>query len=253
MKNTSGKQGLILFLFIIPFIFSIGMTAQLNSHENIRQMTRLGEVENIKSGYIYFGRPSCPSCQIFYPILQLASQRENKQIWYFNTDYFRTKKKLPEYEILPVCNKYKISRVPVLIYVENGKIIDSFGREITNNKEKNDAYKGIMTLMRVSSFWRITWKIYSAPLVLLFSSLIFQFLFWRKDFVNSKMNFILRLYIFTDLGIYTYWYFKFRSVGLNLMKSERFFTIAFLVTIIVSIFSHISNINEMREIRSSKQ
>lgn len=141
----------------------------------------------------------------------------------------------------------------MLIYVENGKIIDSFGREITNNKEKNDAYKGIMTLMRVSSFWRITWKIYSAPLVLLFSSLIFQFLFWRKDFVNSKMNFILRLYIFTDLGIYTYWYFKFRSVGLNLMKSERFFTIAFLVTIIVSIFFHISNINEMREIRSSKQ
>lgn len=106
-------------------------------------MTRLGEVENIKSGYIYFGRPSCPSCQIFYPILQLASLRENKQIWYFNTDYFRTKKKLPEYEILQVCNKYKISRVPMLIYVENGKIIDSFGREITNNKEKNDAYKGI--------------------------------------------------------------------------------------------------------------
>lgn len=31
----------------------------------------------------------------------------------------------------------------MLIYVENGKIIDSFGREITNNKEKNDAYKGI--------------------------------------------------------------------------------------------------------------
>lgn len=72
---------------------------------------------NKKSGFIYAGRPTCPHCQVFAPILTEVVAEKNWTVYYFNTD--ATQGETGRGDAL---DALEISVVPSFVYVKNGKV-----------------------------------------------------------------------------------------------------------------------------------
>lgn len=83
-------------------------------------ITSLIEKQDNKPYFIYFGRPSCKSCQKALPKLQRIVANEKKEVYYYNTDFFRNKEGFSD-----VLAKLKVTNVPYLVKVVNGKLTNS--------------------------------------------------------------------------------------------------------------------------------
>lgn len=66
--------------------------------------------------YIFIGRPTCPYCRKFSPVVNKLSK--NNKIYYFNTDANQTTEKLKKI----VKQQLKIQTVPYITYVHDGKV-----------------------------------------------------------------------------------------------------------------------------------
>ncbi|MHC5253097.1 thioredoxin family protein [Listeria kieliensis] len=89
---------------------------------------------------VYIGRPTCPDCQAFQPILQEVLKENNwGKLDYYNTDRAsETNRKA----MISALKQVKVDSVPTLIAFKNGKIIDIFHgndskKELTNWLRKN--------------------------------------------------------------------------------------------------------------------
>ncbi|EUJ28747.1 Uncharacterised protein [Listeria grayi] len=80
----------------------------------------LMEKQDNKPYFIYFGRPSCKSCQKALPKLQRIVADERKEVYYYNTDFFRNKAGFSD-----VLAKLNVTNVPYLVKVVNGKPTNS--------------------------------------------------------------------------------------------------------------------------------
>lgn len=82
--------------------------------------------------YIYVGRPSCPDCEEFMPVLQQVV-KNNHTVYYYNTDETRED---TEHEAL--LTQLKVESVPILIKTSNGVVKDSMN--LTTGQKKIEKF-----------------------------------------------------------------------------------------------------------------
>lgn len=71
--------------------------------------------------YVYFGRPTCPSCVVFEDHLNEFLQNNRWVVYYFNTAYWKENSRYDN-----ILHKYKIDGVPTLIKVVDKELVDTF-------------------------------------------------------------------------------------------------------------------------------
>lgn len=125
----------ILLLVILGLLLLLGFLNKKFVHEikNIKGLRKLDE------GILYFGKPSCPNCEMFKPILNEMADEERVKVYYFNTDYFRENELLDSDEMAEVLKEFNVERVPSLKALAEGKILEEFDftkdeGETTENK-----------------------------------------------------------------------------------------------------------------------
>lgn len=99
---------------------SINQTKNSNTlNSNLIKITSNDIFNEESDKFIYFGRDTCPICQIYKPNLISVLSEKNMQIYYFDTDYWREKEGFDE-----ILNHYKIDGIPNLIYIKKDGTFD---------------------------------------------------------------------------------------------------------------------------------
>ena len=71
--------------------------------------------------YIYFGRPSCPDCTEFGPVLEETLKTNSWQVYYFDTLYWKDD---AQYE--RIITKYHVDDVPLLVKTVDGDFAGAY-------------------------------------------------------------------------------------------------------------------------------
>lgn len=146
-KNHKRIKFFLIILMIVSAILSVGLQFFQKNSGQVKQVTEIQDVYKINNGYIYFGRPTCPSCRLFEPILKLIAEERHIKIKYFNSDYFRKEKKASDEELMKLFEKYEVARIPLLVYIKDGKLYEAFGAELSGNKDQSMVYKEINDML----------------------------------------------------------------------------------------------------------
>lgn len=203
MKKTLDKILIIIFFLLMIFVGKIFI--DFLGKEYLISIDRTVEFEEKLNGIIYFGRPSCPACEAFEPILKEALKEENAIAYYFDTDFFRTNKLFSEEELQAIFKKYLVSEVPALVEIKNGTVINTFDGNMIS-KEKSDYVK-----KQVSSF--ITYGKFPSKYV-------------------EEYNVLLVLFILSTIVFLIMLYFK--KISEHVFFVTLLFNICFLVLLILS-------------------
>lgn len=87
--------------------------------------------------FLYVGRPTCPDCEAFYPVLEEIVSAGSQRIYYYNTEVKASgKRKMRAY-----VKSLGIDEIPMVLQVEHGEItaryngqkdkdIEDFSKEI---------------------------------------------------------------------------------------------------------------------------
>lgn len=84
------------------------------------QMETILSSKEEKKVFVYIGRPTCPECQKFEPILKETLKGEYKTIYYYNTDVAR---KDNEESLESLAFELGVKVVPTMIKISNGKVV----------------------------------------------------------------------------------------------------------------------------------
>lgn len=132
------KWVIVALLFVAVTIATSFYIKSLNE-EYILDITDVNAIGALNDEYLYFGRPTCPACELFLPLLEEVASEENVKIYYFNTDYFRNNNLVLEDELQNVFKSYQVEQVPLLIELENGKVVGSLNVDF--NEEESAKIK----------------------------------------------------------------------------------------------------------------
>lgn len=121
----------LLIVLIITFITLIGISKNINkdkkynTNKEVQTDKEIYDYFTIKiddinklindeiSGYVYFGRDTCPICLYLNKFLEKEYINNNDLLIYkFDTDYWRENKSFKD-----ILNKYNISTIPTLIRI----------------------------------------------------------------------------------------------------------------------------------------
>jgi len=87
--------------------------------------------DNTNTGhFIYIGRPTCPVCRRYEPILRDILHDKNTSIHYFQTDLAMETDGDYAVDTLTLLQQLGVTSVPTLIYIENGVVIDIISNEL---------------------------------------------------------------------------------------------------------------------------
>lgn len=120
------KKIIIPFLFFIvvilflckPFNFN-GSSKNNACNDNLQEITDISFFNDAKNEIVFFGRPTCPSCNELKPILLEVLKEEQKKIYYFNTDNWRDHK-----EFETTLQKYNVESLPQLVSIKSDGFIE---------------------------------------------------------------------------------------------------------------------------------
>ncbi|WP_124065043.1 thioredoxin family protein [Clostridium sp. E02] len=133
MKKAIRLSIIVILLVLSASSFYINSTSsdhyELIPIQSIQELSDI--VQSSNSAYIYFGRPTCPDCSDFIPILEKELQLAKTNVYYFNTDRFN---KEPEYE--NVIKTFQIIWIPALYETESGNITNSFDLKFEQNSDE---------------------------------------------------------------------------------------------------------------------
>lgn len=132
MRNIIIKIILVITLCLIYFIIEqkddSGQTMTVDNFSIMIDDIDL-LIEDKLTGIIYFGRDTCPNCLKFNVILNKVAQNINDlTIYKFDTDKWRSHNDFQE-----ILDKYNVSDIPSLIYINDDKTYDVF--EFTTDVE----------------------------------------------------------------------------------------------------------------------
>lgn len=71
--------------------------------------------------YIYFGRPTCPECLEFEPLLESVLAENQWIVYYYNTTYWKDSTK---YDY--VLERYQVNEVPLLVKTLDGEYVSDY-------------------------------------------------------------------------------------------------------------------------------
>lgn len=105
-------------------------TYKLIPVKNIELLSTIMQDSN--ETYIYFGRPTCPDCVNFKPILEKELKLEKVNAYYFNTDVFRSD---PGYD--DVIKMFGVDWVPAFYKIGGGSVIAKFDMQLGRDSDEN--------------------------------------------------------------------------------------------------------------------
>ncbi|MGM9902558.1 hypothetical protein A5844_000945 [Enterococcus sp. 10A9_DIV0425] len=123
-KKKKRKIILVVGIFIAIFgsflAFKISSPSEpLETIGNAQMETMLSSKEK-KDVFVYVGRPTCPECQKFEPILKETLTDEYKTMYYYNTDVAR---KDNEESLQSLASELGVEVVPTIVKISNGKVV----------------------------------------------------------------------------------------------------------------------------------
>ncbi|EMF0243890.1 thioredoxin family protein [Enterococcus hirae] len=125
MININPKKLMcfILIIFSLPTIL-YAYTQMPTSKEGLYEVDSIS-LEKIMNGkdtlFVYVGRPTCPQCKEFEPILRKVLNNQHQSMGYYNTDNAR-KENEDKLEIM--ADSLGINSIPAIIKIVDGKVID---------------------------------------------------------------------------------------------------------------------------------
>lgn len=132
LKTIPVLLSLVVLLLVSSFTFKA-----LNK-EYLVDINGITTFNQISDGFVYFGRPTCSSCESFEPMLKEVVKEEKIQVYYFNIEYFRANSSLPEKELQEFFKKYKITQIPMLIKLEKGSLTSNFDASVLLEKNSEN-------------------------------------------------------------------------------------------------------------------
>lgn len=152
--------GIIVYINISKPFYKLYDVDKNHVFEKISAKSAVNLIKN-ETGIIYLGYPDCPWCQDLVPLVnEIAKENLVEKVYYIDDFYYMRPdkndkpKKQNEYnelvkllgseivELKSSENEYDIIRVPVVLFIKNGKIVDYHkgtydGHEIKTKKDKN--------------------------------------------------------------------------------------------------------------------
>lgn len=128
MKKFIFTSLIVCFILIIIFYFM----KENKKEAELIVLDSGDEFYNVTSGkeesYIYFGRPSCPDCNDFFPILKEAMKEYSQDVYYYNTD-----DRLEDKDYEEIIEIFKLVWIPALYEVKDNAITDVFPLQFERN------------------------------------------------------------------------------------------------------------------------
>ena len=91
------------------------------------------EILNDRSGtgfFVYIGRPTCPHCREFEPVLRETLRYLDGEMRYFEIDLARETDAESEMTMLEILNELGVPGVPSTVFIVDGEVVDRLdGRE----------------------------------------------------------------------------------------------------------------------------
>jgi predicted bacteriocin transport accessory protein len=115
-----------LLATVIPahyYNFNVIRSEKVESQE-ISHLIKLDSISGLYTSdfkYIYFGRPTCPDCIRFVPILEKVLQENDMYVYYFNTDFWKSSS-----EYSQVLSSFNVEYVPTIIKINGDDGFKSF-------------------------------------------------------------------------------------------------------------------------------
>ncbi|GAA0225049.1 thioredoxin family protein [Metaclostridioides mangenotii] len=116
MKSNSKLIYIICTIAIIALI-PITSKGLFTSQVDLIPIRNLSFFESAKDEVVYFGRKTCPYCNKVYPVLLEEMKKENKNVYYFNTDEWRDNK-----EFNKILKKYEVESIPYAVRLKDNNI-----------------------------------------------------------------------------------------------------------------------------------
>lgn len=128
MNKSKGHKLIIGVIALIVVLIAVLVTL------NVLQKTRLhvignSEMEAIldddsgRGTFVYIGRPTCPVCNEFEPILEHTLKRLSQELPYYEADLARLEDAQRSSVIFNRLDG--VTGVPVIVYIENGQVVDA--------------------------------------------------------------------------------------------------------------------------------
>ncbi|PQF23602.1 thioredoxin family protein [Enterococcus mundtii] len=120
-KKFTSYSIMSILLIIIGFFFYSKPLEPKNTLTLISNSQLQAMVDKKEDAIIYFGRPTCPQCQEFEPLLRKTLAKNKTSIYYYNTDEAR---KDNSDTLSNFSAKLDVDTVPTVIKLSKGKTID---------------------------------------------------------------------------------------------------------------------------------
>lgn len=241
VKNNKLARMIMAMAVMLSIVISMGLVLVQNSVERVQLITEVNELNESFTGFVYFGRPTCPSCKLFEPILELIAREKGVGVKYFNSDYFRKEAKVADDELMKVFEKYNVVRIPLLAYIKDGEMQEAFGSELSGNKDQSAAYKEVSAMISNITQGGNVKTQYVSCLMLAIGVILFQVIGVKTRNISTKMNYILGLSLLASLSFSVTWFLQFKSSGLDLIKDDKILSLACLLTIVLTAVLFLKN------------
>ncbi|MDR3298255.1 MAG: thioredoxin family protein [Candidatus Nomurabacteria bacterium] len=76
-------------------------------------------MKNKDGGFLYVGRPTCPHCKIFAPILTKMVKQDDIDVYYYDTDVANSNSELKT-EALELI---EVTGVPAFMFIKDGEVV----------------------------------------------------------------------------------------------------------------------------------
>lgn len=120
-----------IFLSIVLIFFLLGCDTKKNTKQDnfveINTKTFESLLEKKEEHNVYIGRPTCPDCKKFKPILE-KNIPKGKKVFYYNTDNRRNEKGFED-----IIKKFNVNSVPVVLKIKDKKLLSKL--EFTDKPE----------------------------------------------------------------------------------------------------------------------
>lgn len=117
------KQKRYLSLLLLSALLMLFAACGKSGNSPIVAIANETEYEEVVAqdvAYLYFGFDDCPYCREFRPILEEELAETGQPAYYYNT-----KKRINDANYDEVLDTYGVAFVPLLIKLENGKVVGS--------------------------------------------------------------------------------------------------------------------------------
>lgn len=116
-----GAISVVVILIIAIAILNVLENTKLHVIGNSEMEAILNDDSGVGT-FVYIGRPTCPFCNEFEPILEGVLNDLDRELPYFETDLADLEDPMRRSQIF---DRLGVAGVPAIVYIVNGQVVDS--------------------------------------------------------------------------------------------------------------------------------